>query len=381
METTGAIRRRAVHFEDQHSDSGSGLSLVDAPLLPVGSAKSHHGGRGKQHPPTPFSSTFNNSTFLSSEGEEGTPSSAQGGWKIGSSPASKAEHISGGSAAADAALLYSPASTSLLASVKKVDDLRARLEQLEATLRDMESRAVEQLDAQLQVGIGLADSWQQPELKWIPQPGCRRKFWPRRSSWCSSGALWRVPLIGRCRRSCCRCDVARHGSSCDCRQVCTLEPLCRTGHSQTARKVVERKAEESLAAAAAAASDTGSDALARRLAFEGGEGDAAASLPAEQLLEQFAAHVESGLGESMRRLERKADMVAGGPQNRAWPLPCLLRPPLVLSTDSRCLTHCDLPSRAKPPRNANGCDCILPHPTPPAQACWTRAPSTCWSRS
>lgn len=45
---------------------------------------------------------------------------------------------------------YTPASAGYLESARKVDDLRGRLESLEAALREMESKAVAQLDRSLQ---------------------------------------------------------------------------------------------------------------------------------------------------------------------------------------------------------------------------------------
>lgn len=180
-----AIPRRQVHFEEpETSENDSEPSLAGATAC----AKSSKG-----HPPTPYSgpTCFSNGIFSpASEGADGTPGSS-GGWKIGSSPAS------GKAAPApspEAAAFYSPASASLLASVKKVDDLRSRLEQLEATLKEMESRAVEQLDAQLQVGAGcwhgagLRGGRQQPTTakpllnrsSALYCRSCRRRCWPRR---------------------------------------------------------------------------------------------------------------------------------------------------------------------------------------------------------
>lgn len=130
---------RKVHFEDEAAAGGSDTAS-EASEISLGDGVP--AVSGKQRPAaTPFShgSLHTNGAF-SPCSDGSTPSG--GGWKIEavgtSSPAKSSD--------------YTPSTVTLLASVQRVDDLRHRLDQLEQTLKDMESRAVEQLDQQLQVG-------------------------------------------------------------------------------------------------------------------------------------------------------------------------------------------------------------------------------------
>lgn len=84
---------------------------------------------------------------------------------------------------------------------------------------------------------------------------------------------------------------------------------------QTARQAVEAAAQQRQAEGEGQAGqekDGEAGRLARRLEFAPGDGGVASGAGggagAEELLERFASHIEQGLGESLRRVERKADV-------------------------------------------------------------------------
>ncbi|KAL4452503.1 hypothetical protein ABPG75_008165 [Micractinium tetrahymenae] len=180
-----------------------------------------------------------------------------------------AEPGSSGSAAAAAAAgecspaasslpgAFTPASAGYLESARKVDDLQGRLESLEAALREMESKAVAQLDRSLQDKV-LATAAKIVQKRFLADKELDRKL-----------------------------------------QQQIL---------QTAIKVVNRRQSAAPAGQGAAPrAQSRQEAEAdptRRLEFEQGEPAVDAQVQA------FVAHIEQGLGEVLRRLEKKVDAVA-----------------------------------------------------------------------
>lgn len=75
---------------------------------------------------------------------------------------------------------------------------------------------------------------------------------------------------------------------------------------KTARKVVVQRAKQQQADEAEAAAAAEQQQPSRRLKFDGGEGSA----EGDEGLSQLASMIESGLGEAMRRLERKVDALS-----------------------------------------------------------------------
>lgn len=126
---------------------------------------------------------------------------------------------------------YTPASAGFLESARKVDDLRGRLESLEAALREMESKAVAQLDRSLQDKV-LATAGELLLLlscTWGQQLGARQGVAQQcaleaSGLFCSAAGAGRgLACLARWRRGpspfCCRCP---------------LQPrLCRSGSWRT----------------------------------------------------------------------------------------------------------------------------------------------------
>ncbi|PRW57342.1 hypothetical protein C2E21_3821 [Chlorella sorokiniana] len=201
-----------------------------------------------------------------------SPERTEGGWTIGAQRSDQMEvpEAAGGgeplaspsplpSLGAASGASYTPASSTWLESARKVNDLQDRLASLEAALKDMESKAVAHLDKSLQEKV-LATAAKIVQKRFLADKELDRKL--------------------------------QH-------QIL-----------QTAIKVVKRQdaakaaAAASPAPAAAAPADDAGATPTRRLEFGQGEAPEAATMAA------YVAHVEQGLGEVVRRLEKKVDSVA-----------------------------------------------------------------------